>query len=185
MQLYFRVENGVVAELFMPPSGFGLDKCMVPDLAAQFIALPETMSAPQPGWSATETNTGWAFSPPVNLDLPTAQKQQLALLSGDCAFVIKNGFSSSALGAANTYASSDIDQRNIVQSAQSSKGGLLACQSAAGVWSRESHTQAQAQQVLEDFVTMRDATRIKLVGYVAQVTAGTTVDAAQAIVWNA
>lgn len=120
--------------------------------------------------------------PSPNL-LVNTRAAQISILSSACQQQIVSGFSSSSLGSAYTYASGDIDQRNIVQSAQSTKGGLLACQNAAGVWGIEPHTQDQSQQALEDFVAARDATRLKLVGLVAKVNAATTVADVQAVVW--
>lgn len=125
-----------------------------------------------------------AFTNPNAPDLPTAQRQQMQILSSACAGQIIDGFASSALGVVHTYASGDIDQQNIVQSAQSSKGGLLSCADANGAWSRQPHTQAQAQQALEDFVVARDAERTKLGTLQAQVGAATTIEAVQEIVWQ-
>lgn len=116
--------------------------------------------------------------------LSIVQATQLQILSSACATQILSGFSSSALSAAYTYASTDVDQRNIVQSAQSTKGGLLSCQNATGVWQRVAHSQAQAQNVLEDFVAFRDAARTMLGTLAAQVNAATSVEQVQALVWE-
>lgn len=116
--------------------------------------------------------------------LANTQAAQIQILSSACAKQIISGFSSPALGTPNNYASGEIDQQNIVQSAQSTKGGLLSCANASGVWTRQPHTQAQAQQVLEDFVTARDAARSKLGALETQVSAATTLEAVQAILWN-
>lgn len=124
------------------------------------------------------------FTDPNVPDLPTAQKQQSAALSNACAAQILAGFASSALGVAYTYASDAVSQRNILLAAQSTKGGLLSCQDASGVWSRQPHTQAQAQQVLEDFVGICDAARAKLGGLEVQVNTATTVAAAQTVMWE-
>ena len=116
--------------------------------------------------------------------LANTQAAQVQILSSACAKQIISGFSSSALGTPNNYASGEIDQQNIVQSAQSVKGGLLSCKNTSGVWSRQLHTQAQAQQVLEDFVTTRDAARSKLGVLETQIAAATTIEAVQTILWN-
>lgn len=121
--------------------------------------------------------------PSPNL-LANTQVAQIQILSSACAKQIISGFSSSALGTQNNYASGKIDQQNIVQSAQSAKGGLLSCTNASGVWARQPHTQAQAQQALEDFVTARDAARSKLGTLEIQISAAITVEAVQAIIWN-
>lgn len=110
--------------------------------------------------------------------------EKVARLSAACALAIIGGFSSSALGEAFIYASQEIDQRNLVQSAQCAKGGLLSCQDNTGTWARKPHTQAQAQQVLEDFVTSRDAARLQLETAQAQAQAATTIAAVQAIMWE-
>lgn len=112
------------------------------------------------------------------------QAVQASALSKSCEQQIVSGFTSSALGSVNIYASAEVDQRNIVQSAQSIKGGLLSCKNTAGLWARQAHTQAQAQQALEDFVTARDDARLKLQTDQAQIAASTTVTAVQAIIWE-
>ena len=117
--------------------------------------------------------------------IEVVQSTRCSLLSRACAQQIISGFSSSSLGAAHNYASTTVDQQNIVQSAQCAKGGLLSCADSTGVWARVAHTQAQAQQVLEDFVTARDAARAKLNGLEAQINAATTSEAVQAVVWEA
>lgn len=130
----------------------------------------------------------WSISkgqivPNPNL-LENAQTAQIQILSNACAMQILSGFTSSALGSVNNYASAVVDQCNITQSTQSTKGGLLACQNAAGVWNNEPHTQAQSQQVLEDFIEMRDAVRTNLTEREVKVRASTTVAEVQAITWN-
>lgn len=121
--------------------------------------------------------------PSPNL-LANAQAAQMRVLSNACQKRITSGFASSALGVGHDYASDAVSQRNIILAAQSAKGGLLSCADASGIWSRVPHTQAQAQQVAEDFVAASDAARTKLSGLETQITAAKTVEAVQAVVWE-
>lgn len=121
--------------------------------------------------------------PSPNL-LVNAQAAQSQILSNACAVQITSGFSSSALGSANIYASTDIDQRNLLAAAQATNGGLLSCQNASGVWARASHTKAQGQQALDDFSATRDAARTTLGTLVAQVNAATSVAEVQTVIWK-
>lgn len=138
----------------------------------------------------TVVNAGYlyqngTFIDPCYPDLENAQIYQKRLLSNTCQNAICRGFKSSALGASNLYASGATDQRNIVQSAQSTKGGLVSLYNlTANAWERSAHTQAQAQQVLEDFVTFRDTCRTQLSTLEAQITAATTIDDIKTIVWK-
>lgn len=116
--------------------------------------------------------------------LVNAQAAQSQILSNACAVQITSGFSSSALGSANIYASTDIDQRNLLAAAQATNGGLLSCQNASGVWARASHTKAQGQQALDDFSATRDAARTTLGTLVAQVNAATSVAEVQTVIWK-
>lgn len=145
-----------------------------------WVAVPSGQNI-KVGWSYENDS----FSAPPGPDLPTAQSTQNQVLSLACQQQIVSGFTSSALGSAYSYGSNAVDQRNILMAAQSTKGGLLSCQNPAGVWVREAHTQAQAQQVAEDFVAVSDAARAKLNSLQAQINAATTVAAVQGVVWEA
>lgn len=123
------------------------------------------------------------FTNPNYASLEAAQNTQAYTLAKTCARQILSGFASSALGRGYTYASSEIDQRNLIAAAQATNGGLLACQDSTGGWSRQPHTKAQAQQVLDDFVAARDADRTTLGTLTAQINAAITVEAVQAVVW--
>jgi hypothetical protein len=103
-----------------------------------------------------------------------------ASLSGSCASAITGGFSSSATGTLYTYASDLTQQQNLMQCTVA--GGDLACE-AGGVWSLVTHTAAQAQAALADFITARDGARTKLYSLQAQVNACTTVAQVNAINW--
>lgn len=138
----------------------------------------------------TVVNAGYiynngAFIDPRYPTLPQARLYQSRLLSSACQTAICRGFKSTALGVDNVYASDATDQRNIVQSAQSTKGGLVSLYNlTTNAWERTAHTQAQAQQVLEDFVTFRDTLRAQLGTFEAQITAATTIDDIKTIVWK-
>lgn len=123
-----------------------------------------------------------AYSP--TLSLTDVANMQAKALAQACQQQIVSGFTSAALGAVHNYASTAIDQRNLILAAQSSKGGLLSCQDSTGAWVRVMHAQAQAQQVLEDFVAMADAARTKLSALETQIASATTVAAVQAVLWE-
>lgn len=134
-------------------------------------------------WTVSGSEIVEYIPPPQNLSV--VQQRQLNILIRACASQIISGFASSALGVAYTYASDAVSQRNILLAAQSTKGGLLSCQDASGVWSRQPHTQAQAQQVLEDFVGICDAARAKLTSKETGAASAKTVETVQAVVWGA
>ncbi len=122
-----------------------------------------------------------AYSPPV-ITLAEAQAAQTVILKTACDAAITGGFSAAALGAAYTYPSAATDQANLAQTAAAG-GGLLMCESAAGVWALVAHSQAQAQAVLAAFIAWRDKQRQQLAALLAEVTAATTTAAVTAIVW--
>lgn len=149
----------------------------VPDMLSWF-QIPDTTQV-QIGFmykNSTVIDPAWP-------DVQTAQQKQTNNLSWACQQQIVSGFTSSILGSAYTYASGEVDQRNILAAAQATNGGLLSCQDATGVWDRRPHTKAQAQQALDDFVSARDGEREKLGSLVTQINAATTIEAVQAIVW--
>lgn len=121
-----------------------------------------------------------AMVDPLYPTLDAARQFQKKALGEICRARIIGGFSSSATGSLLFYASTDIDQRNIAQRAQSD-GGLVACKNAAGVWSRLDHTQAQAQAVLRDFVKFCDGLRAELTELEAQIDAATTIEQVMAV----
>lgn len=77
MAEYARVVDGVVAELFTPPSGVTLADCFHADVAASFVAVPDGVTAAQ-GW----TYDGHTFAAPPPPPPPTVQEQAAALLAG-------------------------------------------------------------------------------------------------------
>ena len=117
---------------------------------------------------------------PLYPTLDAARLFQKKALGEMCRAQIIGGFSSGATGSLLFYASTNIDQRNMAQRAQSD-GGLLACQNAAGVWARLEHTQVQAQAVLRDFVKFCDGLRAELTELEAQIDAATTIEQVMAL----
>ena len=118
------------------------------------------------------------------LTLEQAQNDQTATLYAACQSAISGGFSSSALGSAYSYPSASTDQTNQQAVAASASGGLLYCAGSAGAWALVQHTQAQAQQVVSDFVKWLNACQQQLVSLTTQVNApDATVASAQAVVW--
>lgn len=117
--------------------------------------------------------------------LDNAQQSQARKLTTACQQLIVSGFASSALGAVHNYASTAIDQRNLILAAQSSKGGVLSCQDTTGAWARVMHTQTQAQHALEDFVAMAGGARTKLSAREAQIANATNVADVQDVAWDA
>lgn len=59
MTLYARIQNGLVTELYTPPSGFELADCFTPDILDQFVEVPPGVS-PDRRW----TYANGSFSPP-------------------------------------------------------------------------------------------------------------------------
>lgn len=69
------IQNGVVVEMFTPPSGATLAECFHADVAAQFVEVPSGV-APAQGW----TYDGKTFAPPPPPPEPTLPQQAAALL---------------------------------------------------------------------------------------------------------
>jgi hypothetical protein len=83
MSNYALIQNGVVVELFTPPTGATLDQCFTPQMVAQFVDVTAASPAPQVGWTATETGGAWSFAAPSAPPPPTlAQQAELALGEG-------------------------------------------------------------------------------------------------------
>lgn len=105
-------------------------------------------------------------------------------LTGKCKKMIIGGFISEALGVQNFYTSSDIDQRNLLSSAQSSNGGLISCKDSSNIWIKTQHSREQAQKVLDDFVTFRDNMRLKLQNYIQQINNSSSIEELNSITWD-
>lgn len=118
------------------------------------------------------------------LTLAQAQSDRTTALYGDCQSAITGGFSSSALGSAYTYPATSTDQSNQQAVAACSTGGLLYCADSTGAWALVQHTQAQAQQVVSDFVKWLNTCQQKLAELTKQVNApDATVATVQAVTW--
>lgn len=148
-------------------------------LSDQDIANGGEMYLPRGCTPITDAQADAIQNPPMTL--AQAQAAQIAQLTADCAAQIVAGFTSSALGSAYAYPSQSIDQQNMVQTAASSAGGSLMC-AKAGTWALTAHTQAQAQQVLKDFIAARDTPREKLQTLIGEVNTA-TIATVSTIVW--
>lgn len=110
--------------------------------------------------------------------LADAKTRQINFLSYDCNQLINAGFTSiNGL----TFMSDDNSQRNIVQAAQSSKGGVLSTVDNTGKITRAQYTQTQAQAVLEDFVIFRGALELELTNLEILALDATTPEAVLAV----
>lgn len=87
--MYALIQNGAVAELFTPPAGFTLAACFHPDVAAQFIAVPQDVT-PAQGW----TYNGGAFAAPPPPPPPSA----VQLASSAYAALIAGGLTVTSTG---------------------------------------------------------------------------------------
>jgi hypothetical protein len=134
-----------------------------------------------------------AADPPAAAQL-LAQAQAAAskTVRAACAVAITGGFPSSALGSAHTYPSGATDQANLSAAVLASlMPGLdsawttpQACCDSGGVWAYVPHTAAQIQQVGVDCKTAIQACLARNADLQTQITAATTVEAVQAIVWQ-
>jgi len=113
--------------------------------------------------------------------LSATKTAQINAVSSDCQGAIEAGFSSSALGSANTYGCKATDQSNI--NAAALNGGSLWRRDSTGAWVFQSHTAAQAQQVQKDMVTHIQAEQSHYATLVGKINDATTVSAVQAVVW--
>jgi hypothetical protein len=94
---------------------------------------------------------------------------------------ITGGFTSTALGKANTYPNKSTDQQNI--NSVSLVGGSLWCLNDAGVWSFTAHTKSQAVKVQADMVAHIQKQQKKCADLISQVNGAKTIDEIKAIVW--
>jgi hypothetical protein len=67
MPTFARIADGIVAELFTPPTGVALAQCFVASLVSSFVAVPAGVT-PQQGW----TFDGTTFAAPVIASPPAA-----------------------------------------------------------------------------------------------------------------
>lgn len=79
MALYARVvTGGLVVETFEPPGSLSITDCFHPDVAAQFVPVPDGVPVVE-GW--TYDGAG-IFSPPVVPPLTVQEQAQMALAAG-------------------------------------------------------------------------------------------------------
>ena len=123
--------------------------------------------------------------------LSSAQAAQAVQLRADCKSAITGGFSSSALGTANTYPSTLLDQHNLAASIVASLMPNLPSgwttpywvMDRTGAWSFTPHTAAQIQQAGLDGKAWVTTQQEKLASLNAQIEVATTVSEVTAIIW--
>jgi hypothetical protein len=124
--------------------------------------------------------------------LAAAKTRQIAALSAACQKAIYAGFSSAALGNIYSYPFLAEDQTNMAGAVLLSTLPIAKttgwttdfwCADSAGVWLMHPHTAAQIQQVGIDADVAKRSQINKNISLAGQVTAATTVDAVNAIVW--
>ena len=81
MSIFPRIQGGVIAELFTPPTGFTLAQCFAPSVAAQFATdVSAVTPAPQVGWTAAQSGGAWTFTAPAAPPGPTLAQQAMVAL---------------------------------------------------------------------------------------------------------
>jgi len=106
MPKYAHVIDNIVVEVFTPPSGFSINDCFHSDLTWVQCDTPSGVGY---GWSATQSNGAWTFSPPPApppLPLPF---QAAALLARGLTISSTNTPSLNG-----TYACDDLSRADIV-----------------------------------------------------------------------
>jgi hypothetical protein len=144
-----------------------------------------------PGYTVVNSTLTAPLPPTAAEKLANAQKTQIETISTNCASSITAGFTSSALGAANTYPSTLTDQHNLNGSVVASLLPNLPStwttkywvMDSSGVWTLAVHTAAQIQQAGLDGKAWVTAQQEKLASLLAQVMAAMSVADVQAIVW--
>jgi hypothetical protein len=128
-------------------------------------------------------------------DLPTlgqCRNRRAAALRAACQQEIRNGYTSTALGAPFTYPANEIDQRNMIAAVMASLlPGLPAdwttpfwCADAAGLWAMREHTAAQIQRAGADGKRVVIAAQQKLARLLGQMSAATARADVEAIAWQ-
>jgi len=121
--------------------------------------------------------------------LAQAQAAQIALVNKGCQTTILGGFTSSALGSARTYPSTDTDQRNLLSASIASMGQpagwttSLWC-AAGSVWSFAAHTAEQVRQINEDWLAFRVAAQQRYADLQAKIGAASNVEEVLAVSWT-
>ncbi len=135
---------------------------------------------PDADWLSLDSNNNIVVAT-ADPAIATTKVSQSALMASSCKSAIEAGFSSSALGTANTYGCKSTDQININLAAIG--GGNLWCANSAGVWALIAHTAAQAQQVQKDMATHIQAQQSTYAKALSDIAAATTVAEVEAITW--
>lgn len=170
--------------------GLGYDSDLSPAPNPLPSEVDGLLEITQEEWQACLTQRGWTVAdgalvaPAPTADsvlLLQAQQAQSQILSSACAQQIISGFASSALGAVHSYPSDQRSQINVTLAAQN--GGALWCE-VGDVWSMATHTAEQAQQVQKDLYATVQSAQAKYAALLRQLNETTTVESAQAIVWN-
>lgn len=104
-------------------------------------------------------------------------------LNEKCSKQITSGFVSTALGSKNLYASTEIDQLNIMIVYQSPNGGLLSYCDENGKWQKTMHTPVESKQVFEDLSNNINSCRLKLQNLLGDVEKAINVDDIKTISW--
>lgn len=126
--------------------------------------------------------------PTAGEQLASAKASTIAALNAACQGAILAGFTSSAIGSATFYPTTDTDQRNLQSSALAAAWSVGTTDWHASLWCRQgdawayvTHTAQQVQQVNADWVTFRTSAQQKYAAAIDQVNAATTVDAVRAV----
>ncbi|WP_261513125.1 DUF4376 domain-containing protein [Burkholderia multivorans] len=180
------------------------------DAQGNITAFYDTVDSPAPAdvsvieitdaqWMTCHATPGYTVAngalvepkpPSAAQQLASAQAVQIAVVNAACQAVIVAGFTSSALGDAHTYPSTDTDQRNLLSAATASQGqssswttALWCASGSLLAWAFTSHTAAQVQQVSADFLAFRIAAQQKYADLATKINAATSVSDVQAITW--
>jgi len=168
-----------------------------PNLPDDLIAVSENdyqraINRPFGAALAVEGGALFVIPPSAAFALERARSQQAAAISAACAAAITGGFQSAALGQAHTYPSKPTDQSNLTGAVTASimTAGVPGwtinfwCSDADGNWAFVPHTAAQIQGVYADGIAALQAYQARNQALQEQITAATTVEAAQAVAWG-
>ncbi len=145
---------------FAKNNNFGGINCVTGDTApAGYIPVTDAQAAAiKAAAPGTTIDANGNLVAPAVLLIPVSQ-QPTVVQKRQVRETITKGFSSSALGTANTYPSSETDQRNLalagLTAASHGMGLPLWCMDASGNWAFTPHTAAQVLQVVADFNAFR------------------------------
>ncbi|HDR9259632.1 TPA: hypothetical protein QDB21_005654 [Burkholderia vietnamiensis] len=164
--------------------------------------VPNTVEITQEQWQTCINQQGqWhvvsgalaPVPPPTAAEqLATAKESAISALNAACQAAILAGFTSSALGVATFYPTTDTDQRNLQSSALAAAWNVgtagwqvpLWCEQGAA-WAYVDHTAQQVQQVNSDWVAFRTSVQQKYAAAMSQVNAATTIEGVQSVTLQA